>query len=134
MLRLMKNKKRNEFMEIQYVKAGTVTALALSTGAAVFAAASAATAVATIAYAILSVGVGAIAIASITACFDETSTSTENYFLNIKKHAIVTIPATFSVVSQAMIQALIEGVKEGVIKVVSRKIAGDDVTVRVRNY
>ena len=100
----------------------TVTALAIATGGSVFAAAAAAktaATVATVAYSILAIGLGAVSIASITAWLDKDSTSAEDYFSNIGRHAAIAIPAAAQVVAQTLLQSLIQGLADLVRNAIS---------------
>ncbi len=109
----------------------TVTALAALTAGTAVAAATTATTVASVVYGILALGGSAVSIASVTAYLDERSVSVESYFERVVHHAGYTIPGTCQFVAQAFVQAMVEGFVRGISSAISRKIGGDDLTIRI---
>lgn len=108
----------------------TITGLAVGTGAAAFQAAVAVTTVATVAYATLAVLGAAISGAAIAAWADPKSTSASKYFENVANYSGYAIAGTFQLVSQVLVQAIVEGAARGIGNAIARKIGGPDVTFR----
>ena len=124
------------FPTVNQVAFVTVTALGVATAASAIAAATVASTVATVALATLAVTTGAVSIATITAWVavkgdaDEEQTAS-NYFGTVKNHCAVALPAMYQFVAHTMLQALVQGLADGVRNAISRKIGGEDQTVRI---
>jgi hypothetical protein len=106
----------------------TVSGLALATGLSCFAAATAASTVATVAFGILGITCGGASIASVTAWLHKDTTTATIYFNKFKEQAGVAIAGFYQLFAQMLVQALIAGVSDGISKLITRKIAGPDVT------
>lgn len=118
-------------MYVNQVAFCTITALSVGTAASVIAAATTASTVATVAYATLAIGLGATSIAAITAFVDAKSTDVEKYFTNMKSHMGYVMAGMSQFVAQTLLHSLIEGAASGISKLISRKIGGEDHTVKV---
>jgi len=122
------------FPTVNQTAFATVTSLGIAATASAIAAATVASTVATVAYATLAITLGAVSIASVTAwvkTVSEQEASSDKYFKNIKDHAGYAIAGTYQLVAQTIIQALITGISEGIIKAVREKIGGKP-TIRVK--
>jgi len=116
---------------IDYTAAASVTGLSVAAGVTAIAAASATTTVSAVALGVAAIALAAISLASITAYFDSSSNSMEEYFSNIVKHSTVTVSGAFQLATQAIVSALVQGVAGAVETRVRRAIAGEDVTVKM---
>ena len=116
-------------MSVNQVAFFTVVGLGVVTGGAAIAAAVTANTVALIAYTILAITAGGASLASVTAWLDATSTDAGTYFQNMQKHATIAIAGLYTFVAQTLLQSLIQGIANGVSKVITRKIAGPDITI-----
>jgi len=119
-------------MSVNQVAFGTTTLLAVGTIASTVLAASVASTVATVAFAILAITLAAVSMASITAWIHKDSTDAEKYFSTMCTHIGYAIPALYQFVAQTLLAALVQGLADGITKAISRKIGGDDLTVRIR--
>ncbi len=119
-------------MTVNQVAFATVTALGVATIGAGVAAATAATTVATVGYAALTTLGAALSIASMTAWADEKSVDCSTYCQKFKEHAGYAIAGTVQFVGQSMMQAIVQGLVDGVSKALSRKIGGPDYVVQYR--
>lgn len=99
------------------------TTLAVGTVASVFAAVSTTSTVAAVAAGFFAVTCGGGAIASITAW--TVSNSTDKYFENFKGHAGIAIGGLYQFVAHTLLQALIQGLADGIRQAISRKVSGE---------
>ena len=109
----------------------TVTILGAATAASTIAAVTTAATVATIAYTILAVSLGGVSIAAITAWLDPDSITVRDYFDKMKEQTGIAVAGMVQFLAQVMVQSLIQGIGNGVARLISRKIAGDDVTISI---
>ncbi|PIS01642.1 MAG: hypothetical protein COT84_00955 [Chlamydiae bacterium CG10_big_fil_rev_8_21_14_0_10_35_9] len=117
------------FLSVNQAAFITSAALAASTAGFALAAAGAASKTAAVAYGFFAVTSGAASLSSITAWLDNTSTTADNYFNNMKTHAGLAIVGTYQLVAHTMLQALIKGLTDGISTAVRRAISGPDVTI-----
>lgn len=75
---------------------------------------------------------GAGSVASVTAWLDVKSIDARTYFSNFKNHAAVVMAGTFQVISQTLLQALLQGISSGIAVTARRWVTGDDADIRVR--
>lgn len=108
----------------------TTTGLAVLTTLSVVAAISTTSTIAAIACAVLGLTSGGASIASITAWLDTSSDTADGYFKIFKYHAGIAVAGAYQFFSQAMLQALIDGLIKGISTKVRRAISGPDTTVR----
>ena len=119
-------------MNVNHVAFATSTSLSVGTGLAVFAAATTASTVVAIAATIFAVTLGATTISSVTAWLaSRDDTTAAEYFETVKQHAGRAVAGAYVFVSQTLLTALIQGVAEGIKNLVSRKIGGEDQTIRI---
>jgi len=120
------------FFTISVLPLGDAIALlSLHPIATIFAAATTATTVATVAYAILATAGSALSIASMTAWADRSSDSPHKYYSNLVGHAGIALAGMSQFITQTLFTALINGLANGISKAVTRKISGEDVTMKV---
>jgi hypothetical protein len=120
-------------MKVNAVAFCTSTALAAATAGSALMAAAVASIVATVAYAILGITFAGLSIASITAWLDKDSVTVDAYFSKLKEHAGYAIAGLYQFVAHSLIQAMVQGLVDGIIKALSRKIGGDDRTIHIRH-
>lgn len=110
-------------MNVNQVAFFTVTSLAVATTASAVAAATAATTVATVAYAALGITLAAVNVASISAwvATKDSPDNVQDYFSTLKDHSAYAVSAMYTFVAHTMIQAVVEGVKQGIIDLVRGK-------------
>lgn len=111
----------------------TATVLAGATVISAIGATTAVSTVSTVALAILAVTTAAISIASITAWVktrDSAHPTVNEYFENVRNHAGHAIVGMYQLVAQTLVQAVIQGIANGLSTAVRRKIAGPDVTIQ----
>lgn len=120
-------------LTVNHVACGVTTSLAVLTIGSTFAAVTATTVTAKVAYVALSVLLGSISIGSLTAWAHESSSNLSTYFENLKNHSGVAVASMSQLVAQTFVQAVVQGIAGGISKSMTRTIAGDDVTIRVKN-
>ena|SRR5690606_16277846 len=109
----------------------TVSLLAAATAGSVLGVTTAmatASKAAAIAYGVLGITFAGASIAAITAWFDQSARTADEYFHTFKNHAGVAIAGAYTFASQALIQAVIRGVTDGISTGIRRAIAGPDFT------
>ncbi len=123
----------NNYINVNQVAFCTTTALAAATIGCTFGAVATTAIAAKVSYTAAAVLFGSVSIGSITAWADTTSGDVGHYFTKLKDHSAIAIASMSQLIAQTLVQALVQGMAAGVSKSITRSIAGDDVTVKVKN-
>lgn len=102
----------------------TATVLATTATLAIIGAATATSPIVAIALGILGITSGGAGVASMTAYLDDSSTTAQHYFSNLKKHSGLAIAGIYQLAAQVFVQAFIRGVAEGITQLIRDKITG----------
>ncbi len=108
------------------------TGLALATAGSVYAVVTAAAMTTQIACGILGVICTGASFGSIAAWMDTNSRNLDTYFSNLQHHTGVAIAGMSQFVAQTMVQAVVNGLAQGVSTNIRRKISGPDFVVEKR--
>ncbi|MGD2169348.1 MAG: hypothetical protein PVI40_03810 [Chlamydiota bacterium] len=120
------------FLSVNQAAFVTSAALAASTTGLTLAAVGAASKTAAVAYGFFAVTLGGASLSSISAWLDDSSTTVNNYFTNMKAHAGIAIAGTYQLVAQTMLQALIKSLGDIIYIGARRAALGADVTIEHR--
>ena len=119
-------------MNVNQIAFCTSTTLATATIATTFAAVAAVAIPAKVALIGLAVLSGSVSGASVTAWMDQRSINATSYFSNLKEHAAYAVASMTQMTAQILVQAVIQGLANGVSTSIKRAIAGPDFTVETK--